>query len=106
MQTKRNIIAICGSMRFFDKMFDEQVRLSKEGNIVLLPVIEMENREPMLTPEEKKLYAQLHFDKILMSDEIFVMNVGGYVGRHTAREIEFANSANKKITFLETAREE
>lgn len=97
------IITICGSMRFFERMFDEQIRLSKLGNVVLLPVIGMTNKEPDLTPEEKKLYVDIHFQKISMADEIFVINVGGYVGPSTAKEIELASTLGKAIKFLEVA---
>jgi len=39
-----------------------------------------------------------------LSDEIFVINVDGYIGEHTAEEIEYAKSKGKKIGYLENAR--
>ena len=36
-----------------------------------------------------------------MSDEIFVINVNGYIGKSTKSEIEYALKTNKKINYLE-----
>ena len=43
----------------------------------------------------------MHKRKIDMADEIFVINVGGYIGASTKSEIEYAKSTNKKVNFLE-----
>ena len=36
-----------------------------------------------------------------MSDEIFVINVDGYIGDSTKSEIEYAKKTGKKIKYLE-----
>ena len=38
--------------------------------------------------------------KIDMADEIFVINVGGYIGESTRSEIEYAKKAGKAIRYL------
>ena len=43
----------------------------------------------------------MHKQKIDMSDEIFVINVGGYIGESTRSEIEYAKEHGKKISYLE-----
>jgi hypothetical protein len=43
----------------------------------------------------------MHKRKIDMSDEIFVINVGGYIGESTKSEIEYAIANNKKVNYLE-----
>jgi len=43
----------------------------------------------------------LHLFKIDMADEILVLNVGGYVGEATGREIEYARRLGKRIRWLE-----
>jgi len=95
------VVAICGSMRFFETMFAEQVRLAKEGVIALLPVIESTNNEPNLTASEKELYSQIHFQKIDMSDEILVINVNNYIGYSTSEEIKYAEKIGKPIHYME-----
>ena len=36
-----------------------------------------------------------------MADEIFVINVGGYIGSSTRSEIEYAAASGKAISYLE-----
>ena len=36
-----------------------------------------------------------------MADEIFVINVGGYIGSSTKSEIEYALKNGKKVNYLE-----
>lgn len=43
----------------------------------------------------------MHLRKIDLADEIFVINVGGYIGESTRREIEYAEDTGKKINYLE-----
>ena len=50
--------------------------------------------------KEKQILDQLHFRKIDLSDGIFVINVGGYVGSSTKREIEYARAHGKTVDWL------
>ena len=43
----------------------------------------------------------MHKRKIDMADEIFVINVNGYIGDSTKSEIEYANKTGKKVNYLE-----
>ena len=36
-----------------------------------------------------------------MADEIFVINVGGYIGYSTQSEIEYAKAIGKPVKYLE-----
>ena len=45
----------------------------------------------------------MHKRKIDMADEIFVINVGGYIGESTRSEIEYAKSKGIGVRYLETA---
>jgi hypothetical protein len=44
---------------------------------------------------------ELHFRKIDLADEILVLNVGGYVGQSTQREIAYAIATRKPVRFLQ-----
>ena len=46
----------------------------------------------------------MHKRKIDMADEIFVINVGGYIGPSTRSEIEYAIETGKAVRYLEPAR--
>lgn len=50
--------------------------------------------------EVKQMLDRLHFAKIDLSDEILVVNVGGYFGASTSREIAYAESKGKTVRFL------
>ena len=43
----------------------------------------------------------MHKRKIDMADEIFVVNVGGYIGSSTRSEIEYAHVTGKPVRYLE-----
>jgi hypothetical protein len=53
------------------------------------------------TPEQKKALDELHLRKIDLADEVFVINVGRYVGESTAREIRYAMAPGKPVRWLE-----
>ena len=48
----------------------------------------------------KEMLSDIHLAKIDMADEIFVVNVGGYIGSSTWLEIAYAQQHGKKIRFL------
>lgn len=54
-----------------------------------------------LSPVTKKKIDELHKAKIDLCDEIFILNVGDYIGESTASEIEYALSLGKPIRWLE-----
>lgn len=51
--------------------------------------------------QTKEMLDDMHKRKIDMADEIFVINVGGYIGDSTRSEIQYAKDHNKKISYLE-----
>lgn len=44
----------------------------------------------------------MHKQKIDMSDEIYVINIGGYIGESTKTENEYAKTKGKKISYIES----
>ena len=53
------------------------------------------------TEGTKEMLDDMHKRKIDMADEIYVINVGGYIGSSTRSEIEYAKSQGKGIRYLE-----
>ena len=43
----------------------------------------------------------MHKEKIKISDAIYVINIGGYIGSSTKSEIEFAEKLGKEIIYYE-----
>lgn len=94
------ITTLCGSMRFFDRMLEVAGELTLAGEIILAPFVYIPNEQQAASLDKKQL-DQLHFEKIDMSESIFVVNVGGYIGESTAREIQYARSTGKLIRSVE-----
>lgn len=44
---------------------------------------------------------ELHLRKIDLCDEVLVLNVGGYIGESTAREIKYSEIHGKRVVYLE-----
>lgn len=94
------VITICGSMRFKKKMTEVAYVLEAEkGLCVIQPVYNPGDTAP--TERELQNFKEAHFKKIDISDAIFVVNEGGYIGKSVSEEIEYAKSRNKEIIFLE-----
>lgn len=95
------VITICGSTKFKDKMFELARDLTLNGDVVLMPQIFEHADNEELTIEQKLVLDNIHYQKILMSDAILVVNIDQYIGESTWAEIDWANRLNKKIYFLE-----
>ena len=95
------IICLCGSTKFKDEFIAANKRLTKQGYIVLSVgwFGHSEDSEP--TDEEKVKLDTLHKRKIDLADLVFVLNVGGYLGKSTISEIEYAYIMGKPVEFLE-----
>ena len=106
---KYPVITLCGSTRFKDAFLREQKRLTLEGNIVISVGLfghSGDNEVWEQMPEDtrtktKEMLDDMHKRKIDLSDEIFVINVGGYIGESTASEIEYAMKTGKTVKYLE-----
>ena len=96
------IITLCGSTKFKDLFFAVAKELTLAGNIVLMPMVFHHADSDELTEEQKIRLDNLHKLKINMSDAIYVINYGGYIGKSTFGEIDWASKLNKQIFFLES----
>jgi len=95
------IITLCGSTRFKEWYRAIEKNLALKGHIVLSVNIYSHHDNIPLTEEEKKELDKLHFKKIDISDAIFIINKGGYIGESTRNEINYATNLGKKIYYLE-----
>ena len=75
------IVTLCGSTRFKEQFLEAQKRLTLEGCIVIsVGLFEHSGDEGVWKPGTKEMIDDMHLCKIDMADEIFVINVGGYIG--------------------------
>ena len=99
------VITLCGSTRFKDEFLEAQKRLTLEGNIVIsVGLFGHSGDDEVWTEGVKDMLDRQHLAKIDLADEIFVINVGGYIGDSTRREIAYAEFKGKSITYLESCR--
>ena len=102
MVGKYKVITLCGSTKFKDAFMQEQKRLTLEGNIVIsVGMFGHSGDQEVWDEGVKDMLDDMHKRKIDMADEIFVINVGGYIGSSTKSEIAYAQSTGKVVRYLE-----
>lgn len=117
---KPKVICFCGSSKFVSEMAILMWEFEKLGNICmglhLLPdayfqgkdYIADENNLIHHLAEQDGVHVEmdeLHKRKIDLADEIFVVNVKGYIGDSTRSEIEYATKHGKPVKYLEPQNE-
>ena len=103
MVGKYKVITLCGSTRFKDAFMEAQKKLSLQGNIVISVGLFGHSGDSEVWDEGvKEMLDDMHKRKIDMADEIFVINVGGYIGASTRSEIDYAHATGKPVGYLET----
>lgn len=120
------VVTLCGSTRFREQFEIANAQLTMAGYIVLSvgffhhregghsPECQSTARldsmgvarpcncgQRSISPSQKGMLDVLHLEKIRMSHGIYVLNVAGYVGASTMREVAFAIAMNRKVEFLE-----
>lgn len=104
---KPKIVCFCGSTRFAEWFMIGRWDLEKQGIITLginiLPngYFGEGNTRGAEQENVKDILDELHFRKIDISDEVFILNVGGYIGESTRNEINYAESVGKPVRYLE-----
>lgn len=102
MQGKYKVITLCGSTRFKNEFMEAQKQLTMAGNIVIsVGLFGHSGDDEVWTEGTKEMLDDMHKRKIDMADEIYVINVGGYIGSSTKSEIEYAKKTGKTVKYLE-----
>lgn len=94
-------VCLCGSTKFKDAFLKAQKEFTLKGLMVLSVGFfghadgweDTEHMKPMLD--------SLHLRKIDQADLVFVLNVGGYIGESTTREIAYAVETRTPVNYLE-----
>lgn len=104
------IVCLCGSTRFYDAFQQANLDETMKGNIVLSvgfyshSSMRAHGRVIDYTEEQKIMLDALHKSKIDLADEVFILNVDGYIGESLRGEIQYAKQLGKPIRYLETPR--
>ena len=104
---KARIVTLCGSTRFGRAFEEAELSLTLLGCVVLTIGCNLKSDAELFAhlPTEKVEQIKrgldvLHLEKIDLSDEIFVLNVQGYIGESTRAEIEYAERTGKIVRYL------
>ena len=101
------IICICGSTRFKYELKEITLSETLDGKIVLSIGCDLRSDDyfqPMSNSQKTKIKQkldELHLRKIDLSDEVFILNVDGYIGKSTQKELDYAKKLGKRIIYLE-----
>lgn len=94
------VITVCGSLKFVKEMMEIAETMELQGNCMLVPIYNPERTDKdSFTEDETLMLGKMHQEKIKLSDAILVVDVNGYIGNATKKEIEFAESLNKEIIY-------
>ena len=93
-------ITLCGSTRFKEEWAIANAMLTLAGHVVYSVAMWSHGDKIDPSPAEKQRLDLVHLMKINASDAIFVLDVDGYIGESTKREIEWARLRGKLVYYL------
>lgn len=104
----KDVVVLCGSMRFADQMAEVAIEESVAGALVLKPDCNMKRLHRLWADRAnaEALKVQLddqHRQKIRLAHRVIV--VGDYAGDSTRSEIAYARELGKPVTFTDPALE-
>lgn len=109
MVGKYKVITLCGSTRFKEQFMEAQKRLTLAGYIVISVGLfghagdqeVWDGMDEGTLSKTKEMLDDMHKRKIDMADEIYVINVGGYIGDSTRSEIQYAEAHGKLVRYYQ-----
>jgi len=97
------VVTICGSMKFLDDMKRISGELETKFEYCILQCVDIGIKKT--TKQEMQNVINAHWKKIDISDAIYVVNIGGYIGNSTKNEINYALSKGKEVIYHENVEE-
>ena len=99
-QSPMKVVTLCGSMRFYREMQEIAIELeTKQGYCVITPI---GDAGAPLSDEETESLGKAHYKKIDLADAVYIVNIGGYIGKTVSEELRYAKAHNKEVIFHET----
>lgn len=93
------VITLCGSSKFKDVFEEVNQQLTMNGFVVISLGMFAHAKGIKLTNEQVEMLKKIHFQKIDMSDAIFVVDVDRYIGESTKLEIDYAVKHKKDVIY-------
>ena len=103
------VVTLCGSTRFEAEFAEVNRRLTLKGCVVIslgmFSLPELPDYDWAVDASDLKArLGRVHFQKIRLADEVYVVDPGGYVGESTRREIAYAESLGTPVRYLSRER--
>lgn len=94
------VVTICGSIRYSKEMMKIAKKLELEDGYAVIQCI---YNASGLKYEgvDASILDKIHRKKIDISDAIYVVNIDGYIGNSTKKEIEYAINSGKEVIYHE-----
>lgn len=99
-KNRPKVVCLCGSTRFREAFENANRTETLAGNIVLSVGLFGHYEGLDMAGETKARLDDLHLRKIDLADEVLILNVGGYIGESTRRELQYADGIGKRIRFM------
>src|SRR3990167_5578491 len=113
LSARPRIVCLCGSSRFVPEMACIAWALERDEGYIVLSLHLLPADYPGVQPDHQAeaegvatKMDELHLRKIDLADDVLVVNVGGYIGDSTRREISYATAQKKPVRYLEPAEPE
>ncbi len=93
------VITLCGSTKFKEEFERVNAQLTLQGHVVISLGFFEQSEGIDITEEQVKLFEKIHLKKIDLSNEIYVIDVNGYIGESTRNEIIYAKQTGKAVSY-------
>lgn len=90
-------ICLCGSTRFLAEFIHYNAQLTRAGHIVYSIGCVLKDKDNNMLAEQVD---SVHKDKITRSSAVLVLDVNGYIGSSTKKEIEYAQTYSTDVFYL------
>lgn len=95
------VVCLLGSSRYRNEFNNKARAFSVNGDVVLAPHVYTQDDGVVLNKEEQAHVKEATRKRIAMADLIYVINPNNNIPESVHREIEYAESLGRQITYLE-----
>lgn len=103
---KPKVVVICGSSKFVEIMAVAEWLIERDELAITMGLNLLPSWYPDCPPDHlaenegcAEEMDELHFRKIDLADEIFIVDWDGYIGESTSKEIKYAEKEGKHIRY-------
>lgn len=100
LTVRREVVCLCGSSRFSEAYQQANLKETLAGKIVLTIGCDFKSDDAIgLDDTDKQKLDALHLEKIALCDTVLVLDVDGYIGESTSKEIAHAQTLGKRLRY-------